>query len=382
MLYYPHYTPSREQLRSILLFSDQINLIVPHIDQNGVEQRGHIREILEWEEHLVAFKDPELKYNDWATADGVLTIVEGLIREIDKDLRNKDFKRISTNEHGYVQPGQDDKVGLLWSQKGWKHVAAEKLPPALNDILFRDGLALRVGHFRDPASGQIIEHNGVLCHPKLADFVLCRMAREASFQEGLQSITFGGLDFANHLFDREAGTKYPDHALLQSTMDLFVPDELVRMPVQDFLMIRNDYAGVRRAVTSYLALVSREKGLHLDYAHPKSFLDQLRAARRLIETELNQAEEYIGEQRFRTQCLLAFEAAATVSLAALGAHFGGPVSAAITTGVGLAGSAMANRMSTVGTGPDGHALSVAMAKAKVERRGSPSRWNAPSYWQH
>jgi hypothetical protein len=54
MLYYPHYTPSREQLRSILLFSDQINLIVPHIDQNGVEKRGHIREILEWEELLIA----------------------------------------------------------------------------------------------------------------------------------------------------------------------------------------------------------------------------------------------------------------------------------------------------------------------------------------
>lgn len=381
MLYYPHYTPSRERLRSILLFSDQISLIVPHIDQHGVERRGHIREILELEEHLISFKDPEWKYYNWATADGVPKILDGLVREIEEELRNDGFERIDTDQHGHVEPNQDEEIAFLWSQKGWKYVAAEKLPPALNDVLFRDGLALRVGHFKDPATEQIIEHNGVLCHPRLADFVLCRMAREASFKEGLQSITFGGVNFANHLFDREAGVKYPDHALLQSTMDLFVPDELHKMPVRDFLLMRGDYSGVRRAVTKYLDLVSREKNLNLDFANPQDFVDQLKAARRLIQTELSQAEDYIGEQRFRSRSLLAFEAAATISLAALGSHYGGPVSAAITTGVALAGSALANTMSTVGQGPDGDALSVAMAKAKVERRGNPSRWDAPSFWR-
>lgn len=381
MLYYPHYTPSRERLRSILLFSDKINLIVPHVDQHGVEQRGHVKEILEWDDKLVEFNDPEWKYKDWATEDGMSQLVEGLVCQIGEELQNEGFEFIDTDQYGHVEPDQDEGIAFLWSQKGWKYVAAEKLPAALNDILFQDGFALRVGHFRDPTTGEVIEHNGVLCHPKLADFVLCRLAREASLQEGLQSITFGGLDFSNHLFDRNAGIKYPEHALLQSTMDLFVPDELRKMPVNDFLSIRQDYSGVRRAVAKYLLLVSREKNLHIDYVNPADLVDQLDAARRLIAQELSEAEGFIGEQRFRSRCLLAFEAAATVSLAALGAHFGGPVSAAITTGVGLAGSALANTMSTVGKGADGDALSVAMAKARVERHGSPSRWNAPSFWR-
>ena len=67
MLYYPHYTPSKRQLRSILLFSDSIKLIVPVVDQFGVQNRSNISDIYSKTSEFIEFRDPQNRYDDWAS---------------------------------------------------------------------------------------------------------------------------------------------------------------------------------------------------------------------------------------------------------------------------------------------------------------------------
>ena len=381
MLYYPHYTPSKERLRSLLLFTDSVSLIVPSIDQHGVQRRQHVEEILSRDDSLVELKDPTYRYSGWMDKDGVALATENLIAElVDKTEQEGDLAPIHFDQHGYVSPGQDEEIAERWCQKGWKYVAEEKFPPNFKDIFFNDGMALRVGHFRNPQTGEIIEHNGVLCHPVLADFVLARMAREASLVDGIPSITFGGINYMNHLFDGAQPQRADRFRLLQHAMDLFVPNNVSSSGIQEFVSIRQEYEGLRRLVWRYLEDISREMNLDLEIKDQETLLDRLEDARERIADELNSVRRQVGRQRFTAGTLFAFEAASTIGLAALGAHLGGPLAAAGTAGLGIAVAGGARKMSTLGKTLDGTARSIAMSIAKIEKRGVPKKRTVPNYW--
>lgn len=381
MLYYPHYTPSQERLRSLLLFTDTVSLIVPAIDQHGVERRQHVEEVLSRDESLIEMKDPTYRYSGWMEKDGVAQATENLIAKLaDETEQEGDLTPLNFDQYGYVSPGQDEEIAARWSQKGWKYVAEEKFPPNFRDLFFKDGMALRVGHFRNPQTGDIIEHNGVLCHPVLADFVLARMAREASIVDGIPSITFGGLNYVNHLFDGDQTHRADRFRLLQSAMDLFVPNNLGSSCIQDFLSIRQEYEGLRRLVWRYLEDISMEMNLDLAVHDQEVLLDRLKDARSRIDEELSSVKRQIGRERFTGGTLFALEAASTIGLAALGAAWGGPLAAAGTAGLGIAVAGGARKLSTLGEKPDGTAKSIAMTIAKIENRGVPKRRAVPNYW--
>lgn len=381
MLYYPHYTPSQERLRSLLLFTDTVSLIVPAIDQHGVERRQHVEEVLSRDDSLIEMKDPTYRYSGWMEKDGVAQATENLIAKLaDETEQEGDLTPLSFDQYGHVNPGQDEEIAARWSQKGWKYVAEEKFPPNFRDLFFNDGMALRVGHFRNPQTGEIIEHNGVLCHPVLADFVLARMAREASIVDGIPSITFGGLNYVNHLFDGDQTHRADRFRLLQSAMDLFVPNNLGSSSIQEFLSIRQEYEGLRRLVWRYLEDISKEMNLDLAVHDQEVLLDRLKDARRRIDEELSSVKRQIGRERFTGGTLFALEAASTIGLAALGAEWGGPLAAAGTAGLGIAVAGGARKLSTLGEKPDGTAKSIAMTIAKIENRGVPKRRAVPNYW--
>ncbi len=313
--------------------------------------------------------------------DGVAQATENLIAKlVKKTAQEGQLTPIQFDQYGQVSSGQDDEIAVRWSQKGWKYVAEEKFPPNFRDIFFSEGMALRVGHFRNPDTGDVIEHNGVLCHPILADFVLARMAREASTIDGLPSITFGGINYTNHLFDGDQTHRADRFKLLQTTMDLFVPNNVGSCNIHDFFSIRQEYEGVRRLVWRYLEDISREKNLDLEVKDQETLLERLEDVRRRIDEELTSIKKIIGRERFTAGTLFAFEAASTIGLAALGAHWGGPLAAAGTAGLGIAVAEGTRRMSTLGAKRDGTAQSIAMSIAKIERRGMPARRAVPNYW--
>ena len=381
MLYYPHYTPSKQQLRSILLFSDDINLIVPQIDQQGVRRRGNLRDILDRSPELIEFKDPQNRYYEWASRPGVDRIIGTLLDEVATQIDDEGLDMIKKDQFGHVDPGQDQLISFLWSDRGWKYVAAEKFPYQIHEEVFASDAAARVGHFRNPVTDEIVEHNGVLCHPKLADFVLSRMAREASFIEGRPSVTFGGIDFMNHLYDGENPIQNPELALFQSSLDLIVPDNLDKLHTAEYLQIRADYHDLRRSLWSYLGAVSVERNLHLSNVEKEALVRNLSDARGQIEDDIRRVTDFVGRQRFRNYTALALETASTLGGAAIGAIHSGPQGAVFGAGIGLAGGKYANRLSTVQKSPEGRLDTIAMNKAKIEIRGLKKRWDVPSYWR-
>lgn len=381
VLYYPHYTPSKLQLRSILLFSDNLNLIVPSIDQYGVRSRSNVRDLIEFEPSLIEFRDPEYRYSGWASRKGIDGVLESLLDEVGRDIEDAGLDTIIKDRNGHANAGQDEIISDLWSRRGWKFVAAEKIPQRIRDAIFQSDAAARVGIVRNPQTNQIFENNGVLCHPKLGDFILSRMAREASFKEGIPSITFGGIDYANHLFDGEHAIQRGEHALFQSSVDLFVPDDIETFSTSEFLEIRRDYSDLRRSLWSYLGTMASESNLNLDRIDQDALLQNLAHARDQIIEDLVQVTRFIGRQKFRSQAALAFEAAATLGGAAFGAIFSGPTGAMTGAGIGLAGGKLASKLSTVEKDYDGRLKSIAMTKAKIEKRRSRRGWDAPSYWK-
>lgn len=313
--------------------------------------------------------------------DGVAQATETLIAKlVEKTEQEGRLTPIRFDRYGRVSSGQDDEIAVRWSQNGWKYVAEEKFPRNFRDIFFTGGMALRVGHFKNPDTGEVIEHNGVLCHPILADFVLARMAREASMVDGLPSITFGGINYTNHLYDGGQTHRADRFKLLQTTMDLFVPNNLGSCNIHDFFSIRQEYEGVRRLVWRYLEDISRDQNLDLEVKDQEALLERLADARRCIDEELTSIKKQTGRERFTAGTLFAFEAASTIGLAALGAYWGGPLAAAGLAGLGISVTAGTERMSTLGQKGDGTARSIAMSIAKIERRGVPARRAVSNYW--
>jgi hypothetical protein len=207
------------------------------------------------------------------------------------------------DQHGYVRDDQEDVIKHLSRKEGWKYVAVQKFPTGIQHAIFSGHAAAKVGVYRNPHTGYIVENDGFICHPKLADFVLSRMAREAAFVEGIPSITFGGLNHLNHLLDENRTSVPPEAVLLQYSLDLFVPDNLELLSTSDFLKIRQEYEGIRRSFWSYLRDVSGDHNLTLQQSST-AFLENLTRAREAIHKEFIAAEKAVGDHRFasRTAC--------------------------------------------------------------------------------
>jgi hypothetical protein len=101
-----------------LLFSDTVSLIVPKIDQRGVQRRRHVEEILQIDDSLIKFKDPTHRYSAWMNRDGVAQATESLIEKLFEQIeQDGDLALIHVDKRGHVNPGQDDEIFSRWSKK-------------------------------------------------------------------------------------------------------------------------------------------------------------------------------------------------------------------------------------------------------------------------
>lgn len=379
MIYYPHYTPSNQHLRSILLFNDQISLLVPEVDQEGVRLRGHVRSLIDRAPNLINLIDPQYRYDAWAGLSGTQKVIESIIRIASDGMTQEGVPSIKKDRFGNIEPGEESVVRRLRSNHGWKYVAAEKFPAEIHAAIFESNCAARAGVYTDEKTGRTIENNGVICHPLLADFVLCRMARQASFEEALPSITFGGANYMDHLLDGEYLLNSPQQELMQASLDLFVPDNISSLSVSDFLAVRNEYSKICLSISEYLNSMVQSKNLSMTSASAKALIHRLKTTRDQISQEMDDVAAAIGRKRFISRLALAFEAAATLGGAALGTAISGVEGSMFGAGIGLAGGKSASLLSTIGR-TNGRLTSVAMTKAKIERIGLRKRWNAPSHW--
>lgn len=342
--------------------------------------RGHVRGIVEKEPALLNLIDPQGgRFAAWAEDRHIQYVIENIIKEATDKMLAEGIPFLKKGEFGDVEPGQENHINKLRSNYGWKYVAAEKFPSDIHYAVFKSECAARTGVYKNEKTGLVVEHNSVLCHPALADFVLCRMARQASIVEYLPSITFGGTNYMDHLLDGEPRANGPQQELMQATLGLFVPDNLSLLTVEDFITARSEYSTIRRLVADYLSSLIAAENLNMTPINQGVFFDRLISTRQKIEREMNDVANQIGRHRFLHGSAISLEAASTLIGAAVGSIYSGVAGAMSGSTIGLAGGKFAHRLSTLGE-VHGQLRSIAMTKAKVERMGVRKRWNAPSHW--
>jgi hypothetical protein len=200
LLYYPNYTPSEIQLRSILLLFDQIKLIVPYVDRNGVKNRSHVRSLLEIDPRVVGFYDPEDGYGKWAENGDALEYLQRIINFAENGSADKLQSAKITSYGRLIEPDG----GLVESlfEAGWKPIAAQKFPAPVREMIVRARVGVEIGYYRNPKTNKIIEHNCILAIPEVANFVLSRLSGEISFRNRIPTMTFSGVGHTGHIFEK------------------------------------------------------------------------------------------------------------------------------------------------------------------------------------
>lgn len=136
-------------------------------------QRGHIREIIEKQPDLIVLKDPQGAYDGWVDNDRIHLVLQNLISDASDLMSGSEAPLLKKDKYGNLESGREAVTEILRSNHGWKYVAVEKFPYQVHQAVFESQCAARAGAFIDKKTGRVVEQNGALCHPLIADCGFC-----------------------------------------------------------------------------------------------------------------------------------------------------------------------------------------------------------------
>ena len=290
LLYYPHYTPSKKRLRTLLLFFDTVDLIVPRDDQPNVIQRDHVKPLLNVDESILRFHAPEDGYGRWAENREAIELLTKIIDEV----RTKDpeiaLEKYAVEPAGRLVPGVRDSIVPLLFKLGWRPVALQKINRDVFKIIVGAGLGARIGMYRRPGTNEIVEQDATILHPAIAAFVFSRLSREISDREHVPTMTFGTNDYFNHTFDGfDDLRRDPPIDLLRTSVPLIIPDKVGSMPTATFFSIREDFGDLRSKLHRHMGDFVSKYRLNNESA-TTDYLRRLEFAAREISREVEVAQ--------------------------------------------------------------------------------------------
>lgn len=370
ILYYPTYTPEKKQLRSLLLFFDAVNLIVPSADQPNVARRRFVETLLAADESLIKFIDPGDRYHRWAADLEFSKLLDHLMRHLCDT---------GQSMHGNNKPAHKEHVENLLSI-GRKPIAMQKVP---NDIFYRicdARLGSHVGFYHNPKTQEIVEHDAVFMHPDVAALILSRLSREISSDKRIPSMTFEASSYVTHNFEKFANDPEYGRAtnsgtlLLGVSIPLLIPDKIATMSDKSFLSIRNDFTDLRAHVGLHLSnLVSQH---FLDgRTQTRNYLDRVGRAAEKIASEVDRTQRQISHERFRGGLTFACGAVAVST----GAYLSGfdVIGGAL---VGYIGTQIGRKITLGKNAPSSNAVfEFAKLKGSIERKHEPLDLKVPQY---
>ena len=313
ILYYPNYTPSRRQLRSLLLYYEQVKTIVPRVDQYHVRARDHIQEVLEVGEDLVDFVDPTQSLRPWnELAEGDDVAVE-LANRCSEEARGiPEIRHLRTDRGGLAFP-PDDLLERMY-ERGWKIVAQQKIPDELLEHLMERGIGIPLGVARNPETGATIEENPILMPRELADFTVTRVARDISQQQSVTTFSFDEQSFGSHIYK---GNEERRSVLLSLILPLAIPPDIESLEPAEFSVLREITAETRAGLQNQLQDLLTEKNLDSE-TDAARFLDKGRSMVSDICRRVDGMENALGRQRWHDRGNLALQ----IVLSAAGAYIG------------------------------------------------------------
>lgn len=302
ILYFPHYTPSTTNLRSLLLFYEELRTIVPRVDQYHVSSRCHIAELLEVGCKIDYF-DPSYRYSDWADEIQVRQVFDRLVNECScKAKKIESFDKIKFDEDGVADWNQDEVI-FDFVSRGWSLIAAQKISPDILDKLRQKKVAIPMRIYRNPETGQVVEENPVLMYPDIGEFILARLARQISQQENVPTVTFENTDFCNQAYSPSHGNDINRSLIMSAVVSLSIPDDIAKLKVGEYAEVRESYAPARLKIETMIREIS--ENYRLENVSDIELLESAVAdAASDIELRVQNAINQQSSIRYRTHQLL------------------------------------------------------------------------------
>ncbi|MEP5374340.1 MAG: hypothetical protein ABJQ14_00920, partial [Hyphomicrobiales bacterium] len=263
-LYYPHFTPSTAHLRSLLLFYDDLNLIVPFADQWHVAQRDHVAEISDNSKAddgtpIIKFLAPEPFADRWFRDKDDKAAFRNLVEKNSRRMKRshllEDIKFIQ-GYYGYPVVVDEDKHRGLFShlyaqgRNTWRYISAQKMPTELISMLTEQGVALPMNSARHPEFDQFLEEQPVLMVTELVDFIMARLAREISHENDLLSVTFAAKSYIDHAFQPSQPISKRTSLFLSFAIPATIPKGIDKLRIGDYLAVRDEFSEFRLSLAS------------------------------------------------------------------------------------------------------------------------------------
>ena len=391
-LYYPHFTPSTKHLRSLLLFYDDLNLIVPYSDQWHVSQREHVAEMLENSASaqggpVISFQAPEPFAGRWYSDPTDKAAFGALVKRNSKRVKNGHLlEDIKLEDGHYNYPmvvDEDNHRGLfrhLFADKRhpWRYISAQKMPAELIRVLAESGVALPMRHARHPEYDRFLEEQPVLMVAELVDFIMARLARDISLDNDLLSVTFSANSYVDHAFQPSQPISKRTSLFLSFAIRATIPKGIEKLKIGDYLEVRDEFSNFREGLASVARDMVEDAFLDEEQSQ-ELFVKRLTASISDLEQRIVEHEKWLGRSRILKPTSFAMDMASTAIGVGVG-HIFGDLSGALAGGaIGRTISGMVGQFSSH-DGNDQFPRNTAMMRASVNKRLSLQDIKVPNYW--
>ncbi len=337
-LSFPNYLPEKRDLRAYFLVYDRVSTIVPGIDQNKVKNRAEAKEIISaLPSDSLGFFDPTWQYTEWFDQPGTQKKFQNIARKTSETKKSKELvSKIKLDQYGYAIPHDDcENPENVLVEAGWNYLAYQKFPFDALEKLFDLRLAARVPSIE-------CEELPVLIHPRLGDFVLSRLARHIASSERIPPVAPNEIGIEDCLFDGEITAREQRAELLSLTLDISIPENISQISVNEFKDIRDNFADVRKHITSLLDGLLINLDLDSD-RNARAFREHLRDKASDISARIGAAQR---RAKWRGKSTLGVNIFVSAFGSAVGAAIGDIPGALVGGAIAPVLSSYANRFST------------------------------------
>lgn len=289
ILYYPHYTPSRTDLRRFLLLYDTVATIVPYSDQPMASRREHLLELGEFtDENLIRFCDPHSAANGWFNAPDVIDYLEELLADNEFATRVARIQEDLTGPPGVINLSAPRTVFKLQQLKEsqWSELAFEKIPADVMHFLHVHGLAY-------PMQTTMQETNPFLLPNQVHSTIISRLAREICDREGLHPLAHTNFDATQFLRESNVSRGQIRSELIAVSLEIAVPSRIGQFSPEKYMELRQSLAEVRLQIN--VIADNLLVGLNLDSA------SDIKQFREMVADKVSDINNRIEQSRNSTQ---------------------------------------------------------------------------------
>jgi hypothetical protein len=283
VLYYPHFQPSVQWLKAILLLVDDVTRIVPKdVDPGDNDQLKELTQIIPGCLKSIAPNDFDIDIDD-----------------VNMQRMNKAFREIGKNLKTVENVTVDLRIDKGISVGGHVFLHQSKVSKQIHDALIENKL---LNPKLQSILRNLVTEEFYVVPIQASNLILSYIADRVARRTGLDSVTDENLPFVVNSLDNmklslERPTGSTEGSLLSAIASINIPNSVERIAINDYSRLRDSYAGIREAFKEYVAKLSTNQRLHrIEDIH--IFENQLQDIAQKIKEECDKYQKTAFRRRF------------------------------------------------------------------------------------